>query len=62
MDRWIMKISECCGAEIILSDICSECKEHCDEEVAHKINSSDVKLGFLPHSPDVKEDYLMVLN
>ena len=26
-----MKISECCGAEIILSDICSECKEHCDE-------------------------------
>ena len=26
-----MKITECCGAEIILSDICSECKEHCDE-------------------------------
>ena len=26
-----MKISECCGAEIIYSDICSECKEHCDE-------------------------------
>jgi len=49
-----MKISECCGAEIIYSDICSECKEHCDEEVAHKINPSDVKLGFLPHSPDVK--------
>ena len=40
-----MKISECCGAEIIYSDICSECKEHCDEEVAHKlvnvINSGD---------------------
>ena len=49
-----MRISECCGAEIIYSDICSECKEHCDEEVAHKINPSDVKLGFLPHSPDVK--------
>ena len=26
-----MKISECCGAEIIYSDICSECREHCDE-------------------------------
>ena len=40
-----MKISECCGAEIILSDICSECKEHCDEEVAHKITTSDIKGG-----------------
>jgi len=39
-----MKISECCGAEIIYSDICSECKEHCDEEVAHKINPSDVNV------------------
>ena len=26
-----MKISECCGAEIIYSDIFSECKEHCYE-------------------------------
>ena len=38
-----MRISECCGAEIIYSDICSECKEHCDEEVAHKINPSEIK-------------------
>ena len=37
-----MRISECCGAEIIYSDICSECKEHCNEEVAHKINHGDV--------------------
>jgi len=22
--------SECCGAEIIMTDICSECGEHCD--------------------------------
>ena len=36
-----MKISECCGAEIIYSDICSECKEHCDEEVAHKITADE---------------------
>ena len=25
-----MNISECCGAEIIYTDICSECKEHTD--------------------------------
>lgn len=23
--------SDCCGALIILTDICSNCKEHCDE-------------------------------
>ena len=23
-------ISDCCGAPIILKDICLECKEHCD--------------------------------
>ena len=40
-----MRISECCGAEIIYSDICSECREHCDEEVAHKINPSEIKGG-----------------
>ena len=22
--------SDCCGAEIIMGDICSECKEHCE--------------------------------
>ena len=26
-------ISNCCGATIFEPDICSECKEHCDEEV-----------------------------
>ena len=25
-----MKLSECCDAIIILTDICSSCKEHCD--------------------------------
>ena len=24
--------SDCCGAGIIYSDICMECKEHCDAE------------------------------
>lgn len=23
------EVSDCCGAEIIYTDICSECKEHC---------------------------------
>ena len=25
-------ISNCCGASIILTDLCSQCKEHCDSE------------------------------
>jgi len=24
--------SNCCGAAIIYSDICSDCKEHCDSD------------------------------
>jgi hypothetical protein len=24
--------SDCCGAEIVLSDICDECKEHCSNQ------------------------------
>jgi hypothetical protein len=27
-----MKTSKCCGAKIILTDICSECKEHAEKE------------------------------
>ena len=27
-------VSECCGALIIATDICSNCKEHCDEQGA----------------------------
>ena len=23
-------VSDCCGAPIIMSDLCMECKEHCD--------------------------------
>ena len=26
-----MRFSECCGARIDLTDICSECREHCDD-------------------------------
>jgi len=31
--------SECCGAEIILTDICSKCKEHCDKKSLEQINN-----------------------
>ena len=24
------EVSECCGAPIIYSDVCSDCKEHCE--------------------------------
>lgn len=23
------KVSECCGAPVVLEDICTDCKEHC---------------------------------
>jgi len=26
----ISYVSDCCGSPIIWTDICSECKEHCD--------------------------------
>ena len=26
-----MIVTDCCGAEIIFSDICSACGEHCEE-------------------------------
>ena len=26
-----MKLSDCCAAEIIWHDICSECRDHCGE-------------------------------
>jgi len=25
-------VSDCCGADIIYTDICSDCKEHCGEQ------------------------------
>ncbi len=25
-------LSSCCGARVMLGDICSQCKEHCDTE------------------------------
>tara|TARA_R100000458_G_C8231147_1_gene212781 strand:- start:103 stop:327 length:225 start_codon:yes stop_codon:yes gene_type:complete len=28
----MMVVSNCCGASIILTDLCSQCKEHCDAE------------------------------
>ena len=28
-----MSISDCCGSEIVMGDICLECREHCDKQV-----------------------------
>ena len=33
VDDMEIPLSECCGAEIWYSDICSECKEHCTATV-----------------------------
>ncbi len=26
------RVSSCCGARVMLGDICSDCREHCDSE------------------------------
>jgi len=48
-----VEVSDCCGAEIIYTDICSDCKEHCgvqewddDEETPEQMNESLRALGF----------------
>jgi len=33
----LIEVSDCCGTRIIMTDICSKCKEHCEpssQEVA----------------------------
>jgi len=32
MEDWTGQLSNCCGAKIVWSDICSECGEHCEPE------------------------------
>ena len=48
-----VEVSDCCGAEIIYTDICSDCKEHCgvqewddNEETPEQMNESLRALGF----------------
>ena len=31
--------SKCCYAPIILTDICSNCKEHCDKQYTGEVNA-----------------------
>jgi hypothetical protein len=31
-DAFTGETSNCCGAPIMMGDICSDCKEHCDAE------------------------------
>ena len=46
-------LSDCCGADIIYTDICSDCKEHCgvqewedDELTPEQINDDLRSIGF----------------
>ncbi len=32
-----MEQSKCCDAKIILTDICSMCKEHCDKKESDEV-------------------------
>ena len=49
-----MKLSNCCGAEIIdETDICSKCKEHCEPEVYDFIPINTARIIGL-----TKEDYM----
>ena len=42
-----MRLSNCCDAQIIYSDICSECKEHCDRR------DTNIRRSAVPqHYPD----------
>tara|TARA_R100001244_G_C5094624_1_gene117262 strand:- start:371 stop:577 length:207 start_codon:yes stop_codon:yes gene_type:complete len=43
-----MKYSKCCDAPIILTDLCSACKEHSDER-----RSAEIERAIVPqHYPD----------
>jgi len=49
----LAEISDCCGAEIIRDDLCSECKEHCephewddDDLTPEEMNAELRQLGF----------------
>jgi len=46
-------VSDCCGAEVIYQDICSDCKEHCgvqewddDELTPEQMNDELRSIGF----------------
>lgn len=40
-DRYYSEVEEskCCSAPIILTDICSNCKEHCDKQYTGEVNA-----------------------
>jgi len=49
----IEEVSDCCGAEIIRGDLCSDCLEHCephewddDELTPEEMNAELRQLGF----------------
>ena len=44
------KLSNCCGASIVFTDICSSCKEHCEpmtqEEIEAEIGQQEYRAKF----------------
>lgn len=37
--------SQCCNAEIVYTDVCSVCKEHCDKEYKNAIENRVIRFG-----------------
>ena len=40
------KFSDCCGAMVVLDDICHKCKEHCDPIIVDDEPCNDVIYGY----------------
>ena len=60
-DAFTGETSNCCGAPIMMGDICSDCKEHCeaeeeDEEYPEDL-SNDPEFEPHNHEPLPGEDY-----
>ena len=49
LDIYSNQLSECCGAPIKWSDICSECGEHCEPQE----DEEDENLGETGHGSNV---------
>lgn len=48
-------ISDCCGAEVIWTDICSECREHCE---AVEEDDPDTQLDMFDSEYDIEAEKL----
>ncbi len=48
LDAYTGGLSDCCGAPIMLGEMCSECKEHCNpqEEEEEQDNPEDLRADY----------------